>query len=45
MGKGAINYGVEVLQSESFLVTKSSTNVIKELRGDIASRREGWQDD
>lgn len=31
-GKGAINYGVEVLQSEPFMVTKNSTNLIKELR-------------
>ena len=31
-GKGAISYGVEVLQSESFLITEESTNLKKELR-------------
>lgn len=31
-GKGAISYGVELMRSESFFVTKQSTNLIKELR-------------
>lgn len=31
-GKGAISYGIEVLQSDEFLVTSESLNLIKELR-------------
>lgn len=38
-GKGAISYGIEVLQSEEFLVTSESLNLIKELR------RYVWQKD
>lgn len=32
-GKGAINYGISVLQEEEFLITKTSLNLIKEIRG------------
>lgn len=32
-GKDSINYGIQVMQSKDFLVTKDSTNLIKELRG------------
>lgn len=32
-GKDSINYGIQVMQSLDFLVTKDSTNLIKELRG------------
>lgn len=31
-GRDSINYGINLLQQESFQVTKSSTNLIKELR-------------
>lgn len=32
-GKDSINYGIQVMQSKDFLVTKDSVNLIKELRG------------
>jgi len=32
-GKDSINYGIQVMQSKDFLITKDSTNLIKELRG------------
>ena len=32
-GKDSIMYGIDLLQQENFKVTKSSTNLIKELRG------------
>lgn len=31
-GKDSINYGIQVMQSQEYLVTKQSTNLIKELR-------------
>jgi len=31
-GKDSINYGIDVMQRQDYLVTKSSTNLIKELR-------------
>ena len=31
-GKDSINYGIDVMQRQEYLVTKSSTNLIKELR-------------
>lgn len=31
-GKDSINYGIQVMQEEEYLVTSSSTNLIKELR-------------
>tara|TARA_R100000655_G_scaffold17819_2_gene37746 strand:- start:628 stop:1788 length:1161 start_codon:yes stop_codon:yes gene_type:complete len=31
-GKDSINYGIDVMQQESYLVTSQSTNLIKELR-------------
>jgi phage terminase large subunit len=31
-GKDSINYGIDVMQRQSYLVTKQSTNLIKELR-------------
>jgi len=32
-GKDSINYGIQVMQSQDYLITKDSTNLIKELRG------------
>ena len=32
-GKDSINYGIQVMQSQEYLVTSNSTNLIKELRG------------
>jgi phage terminase large subunit len=32
-GKDSINYGIQVMQTQEYLVTSSSTNLIKELRG------------
>lgn len=32
-GKDSINFGIQVMQEQEYLVTKSSTNLIKELRG------------
>ena len=32
-GKDSINYGIQVMQSQEYLITKDSTNLIKELRG------------
>ena len=32
-GKDSINYGIQVMQSQEYLVTSASTNLIKELRG------------
>lgn len=32
-GKGAISYGISVLQEDEFLITKPSLNLIKEVRG------------
>ena len=32
-GKDSINYGIQVMQSQDYLVTSNSTNLIKELRG------------
>ena len=32
-GKDSINYGIDIMQQQEYLVTKSSTNIIKELRG------------
>ncbi len=34
-GKDSINYGIQVMQSQEYLVTSNSTNLIKELRGYI----------
>jgi phage terminase large subunit len=34
-GKDSIMYGIQIMQSQSYLVTKQSTNIIKELRGYI----------
>lgn len=34
-GKDSINYGIQVMQSQEYLVTSKSTNLIKELRGYI----------
>jgi phage terminase large subunit len=34
-GKDSINYGIDVMQSQSYLVTNQSTNLIKELRSYI----------
>ena len=31
-GKDSINYGIDVMQRQEYLVTKNSTNLIKELR-------------
>jgi phage terminase large subunit len=31
-GKDSINYGIQIMQSQSYLVTSTSTNLIKELR-------------
>jgi phage terminase large subunit len=31
-GKDSINYGIQTMQSQSYLVTSTSTNLIKELR-------------
>lgn len=31
-GKDSINYGIDVMQRQDYLITKSSTNLIKELR-------------
>jgi phage terminase large subunit len=31
-GKDSINFGVQVMQTQNYLVTKHSTNLIKELR-------------
>jgi len=31
-GKDSINYGIDVMQRQEYLITKSSTNLIKELR-------------
>jgi phage terminase large subunit len=32
-GKDSINYGIQVMQGQSYMITKDSTNLIKELRG------------
>lgn len=32
-GKGAVKYGISVMQEEEFLITKRSLNIIKEIRG------------
>lgn len=32
-GKDSINYGIQVMQSQDYLISKDSTNLIKELRG------------
>ena len=32
-GKDSINYGIDIMQSQNYLVTSNSTNLIKELRG------------
>lgn len=32
-GKDSINYGIQIMQSQDYLITKDSTNLIKELRG------------
>lgn len=32
-GKGAIKYGISVMQGDDFLVTKRSTTIVKEIRG------------
>lgn len=41
-GQGSINYGIDLLQKEKFYVTKSSINLIKELRNYIwAKDKEG----
>jgi phage terminase large subunit len=32
-GKDSILYGIQVMQEQSYLVTKRSTDLIKELRG------------
>lgn len=32
-GKDSINYGIQVMQSQEYLITSNSTNLIKELRG------------
>jgi len=34
-GKDSINYGIQVMQEQEYLVTSNSTNLIKELRGYI----------
>jgi phage terminase large subunit len=34
-GKDSINYGIDVMQSQSYLITNQSTNLIKELRSYI----------
>jgi phage terminase large subunit len=31
-GKDSINYGIQIMQSQSYLITSTSTNLIKELR-------------
>jgi phage terminase large subunit len=32
-GKDSINYGIQVMQGQNYMITKDSTNLIKELRG------------
>ena len=32
-GKDSINYGIQVMQGQSYMITKDSTSLIKELRG------------
>ena len=32
-GKDSINFGIQIMQSQDYLVTSNSVNVIKELRG------------
>jgi phage terminase large subunit len=32
-GKDSINYGIQVMQGQKYMITKDSTNLIKELRG------------
>jgi phage terminase large subunit len=32
-GKDSINFGIQIMQGQEYLVTKDSTNLIKELRG------------
>jgi phage terminase large subunit len=32
-GKDSINYGIQVMQGQHYMITKDSTNLIKELRG------------
>jgi phage terminase large subunit len=34
-GKDSINFGIQIMQSQEYLVTSNSTNLIKELRGYI----------
>ena len=34
-GKDSINFGIQIMQSQDYLVTSNSTNLIKELRGYI----------
>ena len=34
-GKDSINYGIQVMQEQEYLITSNSTNLIKELRGYI----------
>lgn len=34
-GKDSIMFGIQLMQSQEYLITKNSTNLIKELRGYI----------